>query len=266
MDGATQLIRSNSILHFQLSGSLFPQRSALSKQLAAGQLHKFACQSSPPLIVSFQWNELIDRACIACILCVLNSVRMLFYYLWIQLFIKNSVYAFKSYISCFKVSSAKQTWTTRLCQLSQVNYILYLSSWQRCQVACIRTWFSVVHGSRPEIKNQTYHSALCITSTRKYQICVSHDVWQKSESGGFSTAVWMCPCLSICLSWLSLSVPPVGCVCLPVSACFCLCLSPFHHFHNVSFSLDWSPSLSCLNQFPSLVCSLYFPFPSLLLP
>ncbi len=38
---------------------------------------------------------------------------------------------------------------------------------------------------------------------------------------------------------------------LCLAACFCMCLSPFYHFLNVSFPLNWSPSLSCSS--PSLL-------------
>lgn len=113
---------------------------------------------------------------------------------------------------------------------------------------CIRTWFSVVHKFRQEKEKKIRcHAALCITLTREYQICVTHDKWQKSESGGFSAAVWMCPCLSICLSWLYFSAPSIGCVCLflplPVT------LLSFSQRLSLSLSLDWSP----LNKFPLLL-------------
>lgn len=99
---------------------------------------------------------------------------------------------------------------------------------------------SVVHSFRPE-KKKRCQVASCITLTGKYQTCVTHDVWQKSgesESWSFSAAVWMCPCLSICLSWLPLSVPSVGSVCLPVPACAC-------HL-SIIFSMSFSPSTGLL--------------------
>lgn len=120
-------------------------------------------------------------------------------------------------------------------------------------ITWIRTWFSIAHGFRPE----KCQDALCIT------LC---HTWRATKTrGGFSAAMWMCPCLSICLSWLSLSV-----LCwLCMSACFCTFLSPFYHFLKVFFSFEWSPSMSCLNQFLFPLCCLSlssFLSPSFLTP
>lgn len=128
--------------------------------------------------------------------------------------------------------------------LSKVSYLkLKLAQpcrhGQQCYISCLRCLHFYPHSSTVRLhachmhqnlilcgawvqtRKNRCHAALCIALARKYQICVTHDMWQKSESGGSSAAVWMCPCISICLSWLTLSGPSAGCVCLPVSACAC---------------------------------------------
>lgn len=97
--------------------------------------------------------------------------------------------------------------------------------------------------------------AACITFSRKYQICVTHDVWQNSKCGAFQL---LCDCALVFPSVYpgSLSL----CTLLVVSVC--LILSPFYHFLSVSFSLVWSPWLPHLNYFcfPSMLSlPLFFP-------
>lgn len=70
---------------------------------------------------------------------------------------------------------------------------------------------------------------------RNKHISIARDMWHKqgeSQSEGFSAAVWMCPCFPICRSWLSLVVPSVGRVRLPVLACAC--------HHSITFSMHLS--------------------------
>lgn len=112
----------------------------------------------------------------------------------------------------------------------------------RMPVTCIRAWFCLIHGFK-QGKNIRRQPALCITLTRKYQI------WKNQNGRLFSCSVNV-P-LSFHLSILALHVCSLCWLCL--SACFWMCLSPFYHFLNVSFSLVWSPSVSYLNRFASLL-------------
>lgn len=96
--------------------------------------------------------------------------------------------------------------------------------------------------------------------------CCMYRIWQKIsdlchpwrvtelQMWSFSAVVWLCPCLSICLPWLSLSVYPVGCVCLPDSVTF------------LSFSqcLFLPRLVSLTAPFKLLLLSLYAVSPSLL--
>lgn len=155
-----------------------------------------------------------------------------------QLINYNSFPCFGHFGPQFPQSSELSRWFG----IGQWKKIVMQSSSSAKQAWVTRAWFSVIPGFRPEKKIDV---RLLFASH-----WLENFISEKIKMWAFSGAVWICPCLSICLSLLSVSVPSIGCVCqfLPVS--------PFYHFLNVSLSLIWSPSVSCLNQFPFLLCCL----------
>lgn len=151
-------------------------------------------------------------------------------YLWPQVFTVSYLVFWNVHILGLKKKAANWAWITTQCQLPQVHYIFYLS-WRHCQATRLLNGseldFLLLMGSYQKNVMMLFASHW-LENIRS----VSHMMCEKNQRRLFNCCVNV-PLSSICLSWLSLSVPSVGCFCLPVSACAC-------HL-SIIFSMSLSP-------------------------
>lgn len=192
--------------------------------------------------------------------CVLNAVRVLciaYEYFSIK---ERAIYYFKSYISCFHVLPQQRIQGQQI--MSAVSSELYTSlvaTVSRCMHASHMHQKLISCGPRLQTRHTKKDVRLLFGSHWLENIkIVLHKTCDKKQENQESFQL-QCESAPVFPSVYpgSLSVSSVGCVCLPVSACACHLSIIF----SMSLSLPSLVSLSCLNPFLFLLCSLYLLLP-----